>query len=66
MEHVRKCIRLELFRNDDIKKTIQQQSKKTFNGIHKSYGNCDRYLLRKNEVLLDKPKYLGFAILKIE
>ena len=37
----------------------------TFNGIHKSYENCDRYVNRKNEVVMDKPIYLGFAVLEL-
>ena len=37
----------------------------TFDGIHKSYENCDSYTFKQNEVLLDKPIYLGFAILKL-
>ena len=58
-------MRLEFFRKDDIKIIIKQQSKLTFNGIHKSYENCDSYLFAKNEVLMDKPIYLGFAILEL-
>ena len=37
----------------------------TFNGIQKSYENCDSYVFKKNEVLMDKPIYLGFAVLEI-
>ena len=33
--------------------------------IHKSYENCDSYVFRKNEVLMDKPIYLGFAVLEL-
>ena len=32
---------LELIKKDNVKKIINQQSKLTFNGIHKSYENCD-------------------------
>ena len=35
----------------------------TFNGIHKSYVNCDSYTFRQYEVLMDKPIYLGFTVL---
>ena len=65
MENVGNRMRLEYFKKNDIKKIIEQQSKLTFNGIHKSYENCDSYLFRKNEVLMDKPIYLGFAILEL-
>ena len=44
---------------------IQQQSKLTFNDIHKPYENCDSYLFKENEVTMDKPTYLGFALLEI-
>ena len=37
----------------------------TFNGIHKSYENCDTYTFRQNEVLMDKPIYLGFTVLEL-
>ena len=37
----------------------------TFNGIHKSYNNCDSYTFKQNEVLMDKPIYLGFTLLEL-
>ena len=61
MENVRNRIRVELFKTDNTKDVIKQQSKLIFNGIHKSYGNCDIYSFRQIEVKLDKPIYLGFA-----
>ena len=48
-----------------LKKIIKQQSKLTFNGIHKSYENCDSYTFKQNEVLLDKPNYLEFSVLEL-
>ena len=47
LENVRNRLRLELFNKDHVKDIIKQQSKLTFNGIHKSYENCDRYTLKK-------------------
>ena len=44
---------------------LKQQGKLTFNGIHKSYENCDTYTSLKNEVLRDKPIYVGFSILEL-
>ena len=55
MENVRSRLRLEFLKKDDYKEIIKQQSKLTFNGIHKSYENCDSYVFRKNEVVMDKP-----------
>ena len=37
----------------------------TFNGIHKSYENYDSYTFNQNEVLMDKPIYLGFSVLEL-
>ena len=37
----------------------------TFNGIHKSYENCDSYVFRENEVVMDKPIYLGLTVLEL-
>ena len=37
----------------------------TFNGIHKSHENCDSYTFKQNEVLMDKPIYLGFTLLEL-
>ena len=44
---------------------MKQQSKLTFNGMHKSYENCDSYMFKQNEVLMDKTVYLGFAIIEL-
>ena len=37
----------------------------TLNGIHNFYENCDSYVFGKNEVVMDKPIYLDFAVLKL-
>ena len=44
---------------------MKQQSKLTFNGIHKSYENYDSYTFKQNEVLMDEPIYLGFSVLEL-
>ena len=41
-----------------LKKNFQKQSKLTFNGVHKSYGNCDSYNFKQIDVLMDKPIYI--------
>ena len=41
MENVRNQIKVEFIKKDDTDKLIKQQSKLTFNGIHKSYENYD-------------------------
>ena len=65
MENVRNRLRLEFIKKYEYKENVKQQSKLTFNGIHKSYENCDTYLFKKNEVLMDKPIYIGFAVLEL-
>ena len=65
MEKVRNRMKLEFIKKDDIEKYIKQQSKITFNGIHKSYENYDSHTFKQKEVLMDKPIYLGFAVLEL-
>ena len=64
MENVRNRLKIKFVRKDDYREIIKQQSKLTFNGIHKSFENCDSYTFKQNEVLMDKPIYLGFTVLE--
>ena len=64
-EKVCNRIKVEFIGKDDTDKIIKQQSKLFFNGIHKSYENYDSYTFKQNEVLMDKPICLGFAILEL-
>ena len=43
----------------------KQQSKLTFNGIHKFYKTYDSYTLKQSEFLMHEPIVLGFAILEL-
>ena len=63
MENIRNRCKIEFIRKDENEKIVKQQSKLTFNGIHKSYENYDSYTFKQNEILMNKPIYLGFSVL---
>ena len=65
MENVRNRLELEFFKKNGVENIIKQQSKLTFNGIHKLFENCDSYVIKKNEVVMGKPIYSGFAVLEL-
>ena len=65
LENVRNRLEREVVKKDNVKKIIYQQFKLTFNGIHKSYENCDSYTFKQNQVVMDKAIYVGFAILEL-
>ena len=64
-ENVRNRCKIENIKRDEYDKILKQKKKLTFNGIHKSFSNCDSYLFKEHEILMDKPIYLGFAILEM-
>ena len=47
------------------KKLSKKQSELNFNGIHKSYTNYDIYTIKQNEILMESPIYLVFAVLEL-
>ena len=65
MENVIIRLKIEFVKKDDFRETIKQQFKLQFNGIHKSYENCDSYTFKQNEGLMDKLIYLGFSVLEM-
>ena len=65
MENVRNRLKIKFVKKDDYRQIIKQKSKLTFNGIHKSFENCVSYTLKQNEILMDKPMYLGFSVLEL-
>ena len=64
MENVRNRLKIKFVKKDYYREIMKQQTKLTFNGIHKSYENCDSYTFNQNEILMDKPIYLGFSVLE--
>ena len=65
LENVRNRLEIELIKKDNVKKIIIQPPKLTFNGIHKSYENCDSYTFKQNQVVMDEAIYVGFDILEL-
>ena len=64
-ENVKNRLKIKFIKENDYREIIKYQSKLTFNGIHKSYGDCDSYTFKQNELLMDKPIYLGFTVLEL-
>ena len=65
MENVRNRLKIRFVKKDDYREISKQPSKLTFNGIQKSNENCVSYTFKQNEVLMDKPIYLGFTVLEL-
>ena len=65
LENIRNRLNLELIKKDNIKKIVYQQSKLTFNGIQKTYESYYSFTYKKNEIVMDKAIYVGFAILEL-
>ena len=65
MENVQNRLKIKFVKKNDYREILKQQSKLTFNGIHKSFENCDSYTFKQNEVLMGKPIYLGFSVLEL-
>ena len=65
MEKVRNRLKIEFVKKDGYREILKQQSKLNFNGIPRSYENCDSYTFKQNEILIDKPVYLGFSVLEL-
>ena len=64
-ENVRNRLKIKFVKKDNYREIVKRQSKLTFNGVHKPYENCDSYTFKQNEVLMDKPTYLGFTVLEL-
>ena len=65
LENIRNRLKVEFIKNCENTKFFEQQSKLTFNGIHKLYTNYNSYTFKHYEVLMDKPIYVGFAITEL-
>ena len=66
LENVRNRLRSEFIEKDDFKNKIRQQSKLTFNGILKSYENCNSYTFIQSQVVMDKALYVDFTNLELK
>ena len=65
MENVRNRLKIKFVKKDEYREQVKQQSKLTFNGIHKTYDNYDNYTFRENEVKMDKVINSGFSVLEL-
>ena len=65
MENVRNRLKKKSVKKGNYREIIKQQSKLTFNGIHKSFEKCDSYTFKQNEMLMYKPIYLRFSVLEL-
>ena len=65
MDIARDRLNLKFIKADDTDKNKKKQSNLTFNGINKSYENCNSFTFKQNEVLKNKPIYLGFFVLEL-
>ena len=65
MENLRNRIILEFIKKHEYKKSMKQESKLIFAGLHKTNENCDSYSFEKIEVKMDRPIYLGYAALEL-
>ena len=64
LENVRNRLSLDFIKLCEYDKIFKQQSKLGFNDFHKSYADCSSYTFKQNEVTMDKPAYVGFAIIE--
>ena len=64
MENVRSLVKIK-FLKKECKKMNKQQSELTFIGIQKTYTNYDSYTFIQNEIFMDKPNYIGYAVSQI-
>ena len=67
MENIRNRCKIEFIRKDDNEKIIKQQSKLTLTYMEYTnlMTNYDSYTFKQNEILFDKPLYLGFSVLEL-
>ena len=65
MENVRNRLKNRFIERENVDTVIKQQPKINFSWTHKSYTNYDSNTFKQNEVLLDEPNYLGFAVLEL-
>ena len=65
MENIKNRFKMEFIKKDIDEKSIKQQSKLKFNGNQITYTIDDGQLYKQNEVLLDRPISLGFAVLEL-
>ena len=62
---VRNKIKVEFVKSTDERKVFRYQSRLVFDGIHRSYQDYDSYTFKTIVIRMERPIYLGFAILEL-
>ena len=65
MENVQNRSKIEFIKKGEEERLVMWQSRLTFNGTHKSYAKYDSFTIKQNDVLMNKPIYLGFSVLEL-
>ena len=63
LEKISNRVKLEFINSCENDEKIKQQLKLPLNDIDKSYINYSSYSFKQNEVLMNKPVYVGLAII---
>ena len=65
VENVRDRINLEFIPHTEYEQIIKRQSKLSFKGLKHHYKNFSTYKYEKEQIVFDKPIYLGLTVLDL-
>ena len=64
MEYGRDKVIMDLLRKRKRKK-VKRHFRFTFEKIHESNDKSNSYMVKQNEIVMNKPKYLGYTMLDL-